>query len=257
MQDAYEKFYKTNWEEVYGFWHKVITRGEHQVKILIENLNSINKGKITILDLGCGSGDEIKEALSKAKNKEFVIIANDTSEEALEKYRKNIDVKETIQERLENLPKKLSGKFDIILFSHCLYSVELKGLFKEYLKLLSDDGTILIFLDSKESGIKLIQQKFWNEIHNKNFDENTGEDVLKELENENMKYEAIEFSNYMDFKKLENLRKDGITSLLIPFALRTNEIKKECSEEIASYIEKLKNHGKLENKTFAIMIKSN
>ena len=101
MQDAYEKFYKTNWEEVYGFWHKVITRGEHQVKILIENLNSINKGKITILDLGCGSGDEIKEALSKAKNKEFVIIANDTSEEALEKYRKNIAVKKTIQERLD------------------------------------------------------------------------------------------------------------------------------------------------------------
>ena len=108
MEDRYEKFYNSDWEKVYGFWHKIITRGEHQVRILVETLSKINKKKITILDVGCGKGDEIQEALPYIKNKEFEITANDTSKVALERYLKNNspNVKEFIQDRLENIPKK-------------------------------------------------------------------------------------------------------------------------------------------------------
>ena len=121
--------------------------------------------------------------------------------------------------------------------------------------MLSDDGMILVFLDSKDSGIKRIQEKFWINVHDVNFNENTAEDIIDVLLNENIEHEIIEFSSHMDLGKLQNVMEDGIVSLLIPFTFRTHEIKKEVVEEVISYIKTLERDRKIENKTFAIIIK--
>lgn len=255
--ERYERFYKEDWGDRYGFWHRVITRGEHQIRILKEVINGIEGNSVNILDLGCGKGDEIKEALDSIKNKEFHITANDTSMEALDEYSRNMPsyVKEVINDRLEDVPGKVNGRFDLMLFSHCLYSVSLKGLFKRYIEMLSDKGLILIFLDSSKSTIKLTQQRFWREIHGVPFDENTGESIVKELEGDGIEHESRVFHNYMDMDRLEEIDKDGVTKLLIPFLARTHKINKDVMNRIVGYLRKLEKDRRLDNETFAIMIR--
>src|SRR5512133_2254392 len=106
MQERYEKFYKSNFKNSYGFWHKVINRGKKQIKILRNTIFEINSKSIKILDVGCGAGDEMKEAISDL-DKNIKIIANDTSQEVLDIYRKNLTdaVIETKNCRLERLPE--------------------------------------------------------------------------------------------------------------------------------------------------------
>lgn len=258
MENRYEKFYKTDWIEVYGFWHKIIDRGQKQIEILKKIISKIDKNSIKILDVGCGEGDEINEALSKIKNKHFEIIANDASKEALEKYKKNNSsyVKRTLNEKLENLPRLLKEKFDLILFSHCLYGVNLDDLFSRYSELLKDKGIILIFLDSKDSGIKMIQDKFWKSLHEKSFDENTAEDIENNLTRKKIKYEVIEFPYYIYLNKLKQIQENGFVSLFIPFAFRTHNIKKDIIGKIISYSKTLEKDRKIKNKTLAIIIQT-
>ncbi len=256
MQDRYKNFYKTDWKEVYGFWHKIINRGQKQIGLLIRFINKLHGNSIKILDVGCGEGDEIKKALSQIKNKKFEIIANDTSKEALEEYKKNNSpyVKKTINEKLENLPKIVKEKFDLILFSHCLYGVNLDDLFNQYLELLKEGGIILIFLDPKTSGIKIIQDKFWKSIHKVSFDENTAEDVLNDLSQNKIKYEVIEYPYYIYLDKLEKMKTNSFTSLFVPFTFRTKDVKPEIIKKIISYVNTLEHNRKIDNKTFAIII---
>jgi len=257
MRTRYEKFYKEDWGKAYGFWHKVITRGEYQVRILKDILSNFNTSTVNILDLGCGKGDEIREAIKDIKDKKIRIVANDTSKEALNEYSKiNSDnTVETVLLRLEDLPGKVNKKFDLILFSHCLYDVDLPDLFTKYYKLLNDEGAILIFLDSNESGIKKIQLKFWDEVHGISFDENTAEDIVKELENEKIRHKIMKFSNYMDLNKLAKINQKGVVELLIPFTFRTHEIKKEILDKIVLYIIEIAHDNKIDNKTFAMIIR--
>ncbi len=255
MTERYEEFYKDNWAEVYGFWHKMITRGERQVDLLEETIKKTDKNTIRMLDVGCGQGDEVKEALSRVPYRKLQITANDTSREALERYARNNPAEELVQERLENLPAKLTKKYDFILFSHCLYSVNLKGLFSKYLGLLSDRGQILIFLDSKESGLKKLQQRFWDRVHGTSFDENTAETVVNDLSEQKIPYETIPFSNFMDLDKLQEIDEDGIAQLIIPFAFRTKDLDRLVVEDAVAYIKTLEKERKIENNTYAIVVR--
>lgn len=255
--ERYERFYREDWGDRYGFWHRVITKGKHQIRILKEIISGIEGNPVNILDLGCGKGDEIKEAVDSIKNKEFQITANDTSKEALDEYSRSMPsyVREVINDRLEDVPGKVSGKFDLILFSHCLYGAELKGLFRRYLELLSENGVILIFLDSEKSTIKKTQERFWREIHGVPFNENTGESIVKELSSDGIEHESRIFHSYMDMGKLEEIDKDGVTRLLIPFLARTRDLDKGIVGRIVDYIRKLEKDRKLDNETFAIIIR--
>ncbi len=257
MQDRYKKFYETDWADAYGFWHKVIDRGKKQIELLRKTIEEFDTNSVKILDVGCGEGDEINKTLSQIKNKDSEIVANDTSKEALEKYKQNnrAYIGKTINERLENLPSVLKEKFDLILFSHCLYGVGLDDLLSKYQLLLKENGIILIFLDSKESGIKLIQDKFWDSFHEVSFDENVAEDIIKNLSQNHMKYEIVEVPYYIYLDRLENLKENGFVSLFIPFAFRTKNIQPDIVEKIISYAKTLENDKKIANKTFAIIIR--
>jgi SAM-dependent methyltransferase len=257
MSNRYEKFYKDDWDKAYGFWHKIITRGQYQVEILKKTIESIDKDKITILDLGCGRGDETHEALVGIRNKKFSIVANDTSARALDEYVKTNSgyVVEAMPGELESLPEKLQNKFDLILFSHCLYSVKLKDLFQQYLQLLNDHGCILIFLDSNKSGIKTIQHAFWDEVHRVPFDENVAEDVIQELSRKEIPFATTEFSNEMQMDKLYAINKDGVRNLLVPFILRLHAVKKDIGDKVAAYISAFAKNGIIENNTCSILVK--
>ncbi|MBD3303999.1 methyltransferase domain-containing protein [Candidatus Woesearchaeota archaeon] len=263
--DRYEEFYRNDWAEVYGFWHKIITRGEHQVRMLEDVLSKIGK-EINMLDVGCGQGDEVKEALTRAPHVQVQILANDTSAEALVRYTDNMLSMRTqnrpahvgyIQDRLENLPKRLilTGTFDFILFSHCLYSANINGLFNKYTKLLQDDGQMLIFLDSENSGLKKLQKQFWRRVHGIPFDENTAETIVEELNEQNISYDATPFSSFMDLDKLQEMDEDGIVKLIIPFAFRTQDLDKTVVEDAVAYVHTLEKDRMIENNTYAITIK--
>ncbi|MBW3002649.1 class I SAM-dependent methyltransferase [Candidatus Woesearchaeota archaeon] len=266
--DRYEEFYKNDWAEVYGFWHKIITRGEHQVKMLEDVLSKIDREIVNMLDVGCGQGDEVKEALTRVPHAQVQIIANDTSAEALVWYTENILSLRAqnrparvgyVRDRLENLPKRplLAGTFDFILFSHCLYSADINGLFNKYTKLLQDDGQMLIFLDSEKSGLKKLQKQFWDRVHGVSFDENTAETVIEELNKQNISYDAVPFSNFMDLDKLQKIDAEGITKLLLPFAFRTQDLDRAVVEDAVAYVKTLEKDRMIENSTYAIKIKKN
>lgn len=254
--DRYEEFYRNDWAKVYGFWHKIITRGEHQVRMLEDVLSKIDHEIIKMLDVGCGQGDEVKEALTRVPHIPVQITANDTSEEALDRYLRNIlEADRTIVGRLENLPNQLTRKYDLILFSHCLYSADIKGLFNNYQSLLADTGHMLIFLDSENSGLKRLQKQFWERVHGITFDENTAETVIEELNEQNIPYDARPFSNFMDLDKLHEIDAEGITKLLLPFAFRTQDLDKTVVDDAVAYIKTLEKDRMIENHTYAIRVR--
>lgn len=256
-ESRYKEFYENDWEDVYGFWHKIIDRGEKQIKILTKYLKTLERNSIKILDVGCGEGDEIKQVLFRLKNKNIEITANDTSKEALEKYMRNNSfyVKQTINKKLENLPEVLDEKFDFILFSHCLYGARLDNLINKYLRLLKDIGVILIFLDSKNSGTAKIQREFWKQIYKKECDENIAEDVINNLYENKIKYNIIEFPYHIYLDRLERVKTNGLNSLFIPFVFRTKNITKETTKQIVPYIKNFEKNKKIYSKTFGIILR--
>lgn len=255
--DRYETFYKDDWLDTYGFWHRVIDRGEKQIRIIKDCLNNMGKDNIKILDLGCGEGDEIKQVLSSIENKDFEITASDTSKEALDRYQNNNPkhVKKTYECRLEILPKKLSGKFDLILFSHCLYNVDLKNLFSNYMKLLNKNGTMLIFLDSDRGITSNVKKKFWITIHGSQFDENLAEDLISELSRNKIPHDFTEMNYTIDLNKLEKIHRGGLEMLFIPFILRKKNIEPRTLKDIVGYISDLTKNSKIQNNVMVILIR--
>ncbi|GEM_PF-2809896 len=237
---GYADFYKKNWQEVYGFWHKIINRGEKQINFLVTWFEKFSGDKIRVLDLGCGSGDEILEAISLISGKQFEICANGTSAEALDLYEENLGrfVKKKILGRLEDLPEKIAEeRFDLILFSHSLYDTKLEGLFERYLKLLSEEGRIVIFMDALFNDFKQIQTFFWVDIYGRLFDENVAEDIEEWLVKISMNFKSISFGYVIDIKKLLKINPKGIEELFIPFAMRKNDLNSEMKDEIALSIQ--------------------
>lgn len=253
----YEKFYKTNWEETYNFWKKVIDRREKQIDILKEEIGKIPKATIKILDLGAGTGDEIRDTLSYFKDKRFEIIANDTSIEALRIY-KEINfphVKQVIFDKLENLYKILNEKFDIILFSHCLYGAELSGLFQKYLPFLYPKGAIIIFQASRTNDPVKVQTTFWKEVHGVSCPERLAEDVAEELSREGVSYELIRLPCKFYLDKLESLQRNGIRNLFVPFIMRSKNIPSETLDKIVVFVNTLQKDQILNNQSFAIIVR--
>lgn len=257
MKNNYTKFYETNWEQAYSFWHKIINRGEKQIRTISKIIKAIDSKPIRILDVGCGEGDETYSVLSKFKNKKFEITANDTSDEALKRY-KHLNLRylrKSINKRLEKLPAIINNKFDLIIFLHCLYEANLNGLLRKYLGTLNENGVIVIFLDSEFSGIKNIQKKFWPAVYGKTFDENTAESLLDTLTREKIKFKYTSFSYNIYLNKLKNIDNNGVTSLLIPFVMRKKGIKKNDIDEIMAYIDKIQKYKQIPNKTLSIIIR--
>jgi len=233
--DAYLEFYQQSWVGAYSFWHKIINRGEKQIVFLTEILNAFSKSKIKILDLGCGEGDEIAEAISRSKHKKFEILANDTSKEALRLYQINNakHVKKTIAGCLEDIPGKIEEEFDLILFSHCLYGVNTKGLFEKFIPMLKDGGQLLIFLDSQECALAKIRAKFREMVGN------MAEEAMDGLFEAGIFFEGSFFSYDIDLEKLKFIDPKGINNLLIPFSMRKNDLSEEIRKEITVFIDSL------------------
>jgi hypothetical protein len=115
---------------------------------------------------------------------------------------------------------------------------------------------MLIFLDSKTSSIKIIQEKFWKKVHGVSFDENTAESIVKNLSDNNIRHEVVKFPYFTYIDKLENIKKDRFVSLSIPFMFRNKRVNKKTAEEIISYSKSFEKNKKVANKAFAIIIKA-
>ncbi len=257
MSKRYEKFYKTDWENTYSFWYKINDKNKGQIKVIRDIIQKINKRKVRILDLACGEGREIKKALSFFPDKDFKITANDTSKEVLEKYIENNKkyIEKIDDKKLETLPQRLKTKFDLILFSHCLYETDLNKLFRKYLKLLNKNGVILVFIESDKNEIMQIRKKFWKIINGDDFDENSGEDIIKELKKNKIKFGILEMPHTIDLQKLERINKNGVKKLFIPFLFRKRDIEGKILQQAEKDIKKLAKNKQISGKILGIVIK--
>jgi SAM-dependent methyltransferase len=218
---------------------------------------------IRVLDLGCGEGDEIAEAISQVQGKNFEIWANDTSEEALALYEKILGqyVKRKVLWRLEDLPDKIAGeKFDLILFSHSLYSIKLDGLFEKYVELLEEDGQVIVFMDVLENEFKQLQIRFWRDVHGTDFfdDENVAETIKDHLCSiEEVLIETFSFDYDIDIGKLIQINSNGIRELFIPFAMRmkSHNLDNEIKDQGTSFVDKLVNNENLQGRAMIITVR--
>ncbi len=186
----------------------------NQDKISLELLNKIltnlsktawaNKNTINFLDLGCGEGgltvlitENIKNIFSESQ---INLCAIDKSSFLLEELRvkiseisKNNNI--SIETRKADIFERihyLDIKFDIVMCSHVFYySKDLKNDLINIKKLLKPEGILCIVHESERSDFKKLRKKYnTSKKLNKDFTENTMENILNGPEFNTVKYQA-------------------------------------------------------------------
>lgn len=253
MRKFYTKFFK-ECENSYKFWRRIINRSEEQIKIYKRTIQKIQKFKIKILDLGCGDGKEINRALEWFNGIEFSLIGSDTSADALTDY-KEINKKFLKKIVLEDLSKIFlpNDKFDLIILSNCLYDIKTKGFFRKIFKMLRKKGKVLIFIESKNSPLFGIRSRFWPKIHNNNYKENTEKEIIGELSRMSALFFVSKIKYNINLEKADQIKKDGIKTLLIPFLFRCNNI--SDSGQIEKHIRELDKNRKFFGLSSVIVVK--
>lgn len=251
--EGYEELFRSEWDKTYDFWHRVIDRGERQVAFLREQLETVQESPVRLLDVGCGNGDEIGAAMDRV-DRDIWVVANDISGTALDRYRdRNEDVlADTYQCRLEALPERLDDLFDVILFSHCLHDTDLSGLFSRYAAHIDESGRIVVLLESAESTVVALRERFWKQLHDEPLEENTAEDVIHALEWSGFAPETTPIPYGMDVEKLNRIDPDGLRELYIPFAMRARDISTSVMEEMVAFLRAREEDGRIPHRTLAI-----
>ena len=154
-----------------------------KINKLIKNNNNNNNNKVSILDVGCGTGVLLKQ-LFKLNNKYF-LSGLDFSEymlnnSVLNKYElKSIKL---VQGSAFQMPFK-DNSFDIVVCTRFIhqYTDELKKeLITEMRRIINDDGIIIIEFYSYSIGlIKYIEKKFLNPTTQKENNSQLHEDFFK------------------------------------------------------------------------------
>jgi len=145
--------------------------------------NLLESCKSSILDLGCGTGNDTLYLVERG----FKVISCDYSEVALEKIKKFIPKAETC---LLDISKKLPFKnesFDIIIADLSLHYFDdktTKSIMGEIKRVLKPDGHLIARVNSVEDinhgagqGIKLEKNFYFVEGYNKRFFDDT--DIIK------------------------------------------------------------------------------
>lgn len=145
--------------------------------------NLLERCKSSILDLGCGTGNDTLYLVERG----FKVISCDYSEVALEKIKKVIPKAETC---LLDISKKLPFKnesFDIIIADLSLHYFDdktPKSIMGEIKRVLKPDGHLIARVNSVEDinhgagqGIKLEKNFYFVEGYNKRFFDDT--DIIK------------------------------------------------------------------------------
>lgn len=106
----------------------------------------------TVLDAGCGNG---RHAIFASKYGAKRVVGLDLSKEVVNVAKENtkeLKAVEIIQGNISSLPNKLAGQFDIVLCIGVLHHLPSpqKG-FEQLIKTIKHNGTILIWVYSKEN----------------------------------------------------------------------------------------------------------
>ena len=172
-----------------------------------EYKNSVNKIKSLVqkktnskfLDIGCGCGFFLKEAL----NKDFEVVALELSSKAREiaKELTGLNSQPVSFEEFENIP----NSFDIILMSHILeHAMDINLWIKKAHTLLNDQGIVAIALPNFGSIFRMIKQE--NEYYicppeHLNFF--SPYSLSKLLEKNNFKVESVQYVSRIPPRALE------------------------------------------------------
>jgi len=180
--DKYDQLWD-DWTDSYGFWHAAINRQNQQIPWLRNKIThglDTDRDAFRLLDVGCGEGHEVHEALDDVTVQPH-IVANDISQDVLDTYH---ETNSPYIERLHcgdftDLPRTLMGEFDVMLFSHCLHNTDIEQMLIDFEPYLAQDGRILVLLESADSTIQKLRDQFWEPVHGTPHPENTGEDVCR------------------------------------------------------------------------------
>ncbi|OIO40378.1 hypothetical protein CO154_01925 [Candidatus Pacearchaeota archaeon CG_4_9_14_3_um_filter_31_7] len=131
--------------------------GKKSITGINEIFDKILEGKV--LDLGCGSGELLKEL----KEKGFECYGVEMDKNAVEICRKN-NLK-VIQGDIQEYIKKINAKFDVIILSHVLeHLYNPSFVIREISRILADDGVFIIAIPSADSLMFNLFKSKWHSI---------------------------------------------------------------------------------------------
>jgi len=131
--------------------------GKKSITGINEIFDKILEGKV--LDLGCGSGELLKEL----KEKGFECYGVEMDKNAVEICRKN-NLK-VIQGDIQEYIKKINAKFDVIILSHGLeHLYNPSFVIREISRILADDGVFIIAIPSADSLMFNLFKSKWHSI---------------------------------------------------------------------------------------------
>ena len=97
------------------------------------------------------------------------------------------------------------------------------------------------------------RKKFWPEIYGVEYDENTIENVKKELNKSQIPFQEKALTNYLDFEKINGEKQ--IREELIPFIFRKKELSEEFVDRAYEFIKTFIKDNKMINYSTALIIK--
>jgi SAM-dependent methyltransferase len=216
---------------------------------LIKQIDLIKK-PINILSVGAGAGDDVAGLLRYlgTHNIQFKFFYLDPSQYSFGLFKKRLaELK---------LADHLSGvaigdleifeneeKFDLIIASHVFYYIRDwdKSLLKLH-NLLSDNGKLLIFMQSKGSDNFKFRNKFIKKILDKDYNEKSGEELIKVIKKIKLGYEMQKVTSKSDVTSVfpnGGLASEGGAKVL-SFLLRAdyNDLDKKLQSRIKNYLSK-------------------
>lgn len=162
---------------------------QHKIESLV-TANFISKhfpkNKLSVLDMGCGSGLLLKKILSKV-NKNFIVDYLDPDKEIFKLFEanlrsvRNVILNEKLIGSIEQLISKITNKYDIILCGHSLYYGKINIIY-DLMRHLTPDGVLVVHISRKSSP----GQKLFSIVINRN----SSEDVKNFLRIRQIKYES-------------------------------------------------------------------
>lgn len=195
--------YKEVWDEIFGKFERLDKEMKYDLW-LDKYYDNIIKNCSSILDLGCGFGNNIKYLLNKGKN----VVACDYSDNAIKIVNSNYPSVETKIFDMSNGLKYDDNSFDLIISELSIHYFSEKvtlNIIEELKRILKKEGKLILKVNSVkefENGVtcgKKIEENFYelNNMKKRFFDETEIKRFFKNWnvitieENEMLRYDKI------------------------------------------------------------------
>ncbi len=220
-----------------GIINKIYQRvRKYTISKKIKLINNYSNKSKTILDIGCGTGDFIKEC----KNNDWEVVGIEPNSKAKEiGLTKDLVIFSSIDDIIEQ-------KFDIITMWHVLEHVtDLDDTINKIKNMLTENGTLIIAVPNYKSYDASYYKSFWAAYdvprHVWHFSKNSIKKIFKKFKMEVIKIKPMLFDSFY-VSMLSEKYKRGKNNFIIAFSIGLySNCKGLFTKEYSSHIYILKN----------------